>query len=75
MSFCDPFQNLTSSNLKRFYEAAMPPDDLNALFNQGYEQTDSFLNSSKFKSILTNLPLTSKHSETQENHAEETSKK
>ena len=63
LATCIHFQNLTSSNLKRFYEAAMPPDDLNALFNQGYEQTDQFLNSSKFKSILTNLPSTSKHSE------------
>ena len=49
--------NLSSTNMKRLYEAMMPPDDLNSLYNAGYEHTDTFLVSSpKFKLFLENFP-------------------
>ena len=44
--------------MKRLYEAMMPPDDLNSLYNAGYEHTDTFLVSSpKFKLFLENFPI------------------
>ena len=33
----------------------MPPDNLEELFEQGYVQTDEFLQSEKFKKFLTDL--------------------
>ena len=33
----------------------MPPDNLEELFEQGYAQTDEFLQSEKFKKFLTDL--------------------
>ena len=33
----------------------MPPDNLEELFEQGYDQTDEFLQSEKFKKFLTDL--------------------
>ena len=39
----------------RFVGAVMPPDNLEELFEQGYVQTDEFLQSEKFKKFLTDL--------------------
>ncbi len=33
----------------------MPPDDLEKLFEQGYDHTEEFLRSEKFKRFLTDL--------------------
>ena len=49
--------NLTGTNMKRFYEALMPPEDLNIFYQQGYQHTNTFLGSSKFKQFLKNVPL------------------
>ena len=35
----------------------MPPDNLEDLFEQGYDQTEEFLQSEKFKIFLTNLSV------------------
>ena len=49
--------HLTSTNMKRIWEAMKkPPEDMNAIFNQGYEQTDKFLLSPKFKQFLIDIP-------------------
>ena len=43
--------------MKRFYEALMPPEDLKIFYQQGYQHTNTFLGSSKFKQFLKNVPL------------------
>ena len=39
----------------RFVGAVMPPDDLEKLFEQGYDHTEEFLQSEKFKKFLADL--------------------
>lgn len=47
--------HLTKNNAKRFVGAVMPPDNIDDLFEQGYNQTEEFLQSEKFKKFLTDL--------------------
>jgi len=47
--------NVTKMNAKRFVGAVMPPDDLEKLFEQGYDHTEEFLRSEKFKKFLADL--------------------
>lgn len=47
--------NLTSINMKRFYGMIMPPENLEDLFGQGYNQTELFLKSEKFAKFLQDL--------------------
>ena len=60
--------NLTGTNMKRFYEALMPPEDLNIFYQQGYQHTNKFLGSSKFKQFLKNVPLSDIDNNNNENH-------
>ena len=39
----------------RFVGAVIPPDDLEKLFEQGYDHTEEFLRSEKFKKFLADL--------------------
>ena len=41
----------------RFVGAVMPPDNIDDLFDQGYDQTEEFLQSEKFKKFLTDLSV------------------
>lgn len=47
--------NLTSINMKRFYGMIMPPENLDDLFGQGYNQAEVFLKSEKFQKFLQEL--------------------
>ena len=59
--------HLTSTNMKRIWEAMKkPPEDMNAIFNQGYEQTDKFLLSPKFKQFLNDIPSVQQHEDPKE---------
>ena len=60
------FQRLTTMSLinkiqciffYRFVGAVMPPDDLEKLFEQGYDHTQEFLQSEKFKKFLADLDV------------------
>ena len=53
--------------MKRIWEAMKkPPEDMNAIFNQGYEQTDEFLLSPKFKQFLNDIPSVQQHEDPKE---------
>jgi hypothetical protein len=41
--------------MKRLYDAMKPPADLEAIYKQGYDQTDAFLQSDEFQSFLRNI--------------------
>jgi hypothetical protein len=47
--------NFSSTNMKRLYDAMKPPADLEAIYKQGYDQTDAFLQSDEFQSFLRNI--------------------
>ena len=54
--------------MKRFYEALMPPEDLKIFYQQGYQHTNTFLESSKFKQFLKNVPFLDIDNNNNENH-------
>lgn len=41
--------HLSANNMKRLYDALMPPENLDQLYKQGYEHTDAFIRSDKMK--------------------------
>ena len=49
--------NLTSMNFKRFYGAMMPPENLEELFEQGYDQTETYLRSITFQNLVKELTI------------------
>ena len=44
--------NLNRSNFKRLHDAMKPPDNLEDLFEQGYDHADTFFRSNKFKILF-----------------------